>query len=174
MTALFRLLGIVRPLYSVLGAMTSPPTATWKGDGTTTIVGAVTYNQVSGVWRYLNATATHASGYYQTTPNTGQGFIADTETAADEVDLRFLRFNSSIMVFVNRQPIASSSFTTDAAGSANLLQLRFAGTPLSFPPNKCPAFCKRNSLPSASRCRMLRERKCSRVILVEHPPSGCR
>jgi lysophospholipase L1-like esterase len=123
-------LGGLRALYPVLGVLASPPTATWKGNGTTAITSPVTYNQLSGVWRYLNATATHASGYYQVTPSTAQGFIADTETASDEVDLRFLRFNSSINIFVNRQPISATGFTTDAAGSADLLQLRFAGTPL--------------------------------------------
>ncbi|MCK1676636.1 SGNH/GDSL hydrolase family protein [Bradyrhizobium sp. 150] len=136
-TDLYTLLGGAKPLYPMLGLMASPPAATWKGDGTTTIAGAVTYNQLSGVWRYLNATATHASGYYQATPSTAEVFVADTYVpSADEVDLRFLRFNSSIMVFVNRQPISATAFTTDASGSANLLQLRFAGTPLEGQPKR--------------------------------------
>lgn len=117
-----------RRLQSVPGLMADPPTATWRGSGTTGISSAVTISKSSGKFRFLNAIATHASTYYVSSPSSGQAFVVDFVTSAAQVDIRLLRFNSQFNVFVDNAPISATKFVTDSAGSADILALDFTGT----------------------------------------------
>ncbi len=121
--------GGLAPLYAVPGVMASPPVATWKGDGTSTISSPVSYSTASGAFRILNATSQHASLYTQASPSAGMATVYETIVQnADSVDLRFRRNNITMMVFVDDAPISNTIFSTNGDGNEDILQLRFAGT----------------------------------------------
>ena len=125
----YTLLQGVRGLLTVPGLMANPPSAAWRGSGTTGITSPVTVEHDNAAIRYLNAVSTHASGSYQVNPDASEAMVFEFVTAATLIDIRVLRFNSTFFVFVDNELISLTEFSTDSAGSADILALDFTGTP---------------------------------------------
>lgn len=122
------LLGGPKSLVPVKGVMSDPPTATFRGTGTTPISSAQQIAPFAATMLNINAIKAHGSGYYQCDPSVSMAFIQEWVTDAPIVDIKMLKNNSNFVVLVDDQPIQAAPFTTDSSGQPDILAVDFSAT----------------------------------------------